>query len=65
MIQAIDPTDPLYDARVFVLGECVVRHAEREERELYPKVREAQIDLESLGAEMSERQEELLEGDVF
>ena len=64
-IQSIEPTDPLYDARVQVLADYVIRHAEREERELFPKIRTADIDLGSLGVQIEARQAELLEGGVF
>jgi len=63
-IQDSDPGDPLYDARVNVLGEYVNHHVQEEEGELFPQVRDAELDLESLGAEMSARQEELLSADA-
>ena len=59
-IQDADPGDALYDARVNVLGEYVKHHVQEEEGELFLQVREAGLDLEALGAELSERQEELL-----
>jgi hemerythrin superfamily protein len=62
-IQDSDPGDPLYDARVNVLGEYVNHHVQEEEGELFPQVRNAELDLDSLGAEMSARQEELLSAD--
>ena len=63
-IQDSDPGDPLYDARVNVLGEYVNHHVQEEEGELFPQVRDAELDLDSLGAEMSARQEELLSADA-
>ena len=63
-IQDSDPGDALYDARVNVLGEYVNHHVQEEEGELFPQVRDAELDLQALGTEMSARQEELLSAEV-
>ena len=38
-IEAMDPADDLYDAKVRVLGEQIRHHVEEEEEELFPKSR--------------------------
>lgn len=60
-IQAMDPGDALYDAKVNVLGEYVDHHVEEEENEMFPKAEKSGVDLEALGAELAERKQELTE----
>jgi hemerythrin superfamily protein len=59
-IEAMLPGQPLYDAKVKVLGEQVRHHVEEEESELFPEVRETNIDLEALGARLAARKAELM-----
>lgn len=49
------------DARIKELAECVVHHVEEEESELFPKVKQTDLDLDELGAEMMARKEDLAE----
>lgn len=49
------------DAHIKELSECVIHHVEEEESELFPKVKQTDLDLDQLGAEMAERKEELEE----
>ena len=58
-IQAMDPGDDLYDATVKVLSEMIDHHVQEEEGELFPKVRNAKLDLDELGQQMADRKEEL------
>ncbi len=55
-LEAADPDEPLYDAKVTVLGESIKHHAGEEEDEMFPKVRKAkQLDLDALGDRLRER----------
>ncbi|CAN7308772.1 hemerythrin domain-containing protein [Pseudoduganella sp. LjRoot289] len=58
-IEAMDPGDDLYDAKVKVLSEMIEHHVSEEEGELFPKVRKAGLDLAALGEQMAQRKEEI------
>ncbi len=58
-LQAADPEDDLYDAKVTVLGEQIDHHVKEEEGEMFPKARKAKVDTKALGAEMAQRKSEL------
>ncbi len=59
-IEAGTPDDPLYDAKVKVLGEYIDHHVKEEEGEMFPKVRKSDLDLDSLGEDIAARKAELL-----
>jgi hemerythrin superfamily protein len=59
-IESMRPDQPLYDAKVRVLGEQVRHHVEEEESELFPEVRKTKIDLDALGATLAARKAELM-----
>ena len=59
-IRAMSPDDELYDAKVKVLGEYIAHHVDEEEGEIFPRCREAKMDLAGLGATLAERKSELL-----
>jgi hemerythrin superfamily protein len=53
-------TDDFFDAKVQVLSEQIEHHVEEEEKELFPEVRKADIDLKALGEQLAERKQELM-----
>lgn len=54
-LEAMQPGDELYDARVVVLGEQIDHHVKEEEGEMFPQVRKAKVDTVALGEQMLER----------
>lgn len=58
-LSTMQPDDDLYDAKFTVLGEYVKHHVEEEEKQLFPKIKKAEIDLVELGEEIRERKLEL------
>jgi hemerythrin superfamily protein len=59
-IQAGKVGDPLFDARVTVLGEYVTHHVEEEEKEMFPECQASDMDLKALGEQLAQRKEELM-----
>jgi hemerythrin superfamily protein len=58
-LQSMKPGDELYDAKVTVLGEYIDHHVKEEEKEMFPKVRKARVDLEMLAEQIEERKQQL------
>jgi hemerythrin superfamily protein len=59
-LQAANPDDDLYDAKVKVLSEQIDHHVQEEEGSMFPQARGSGIDTLSLGAALLERKAELL-----
>lgn len=59
-IEASDPSDDHYDAKVKVLGEYINHHVEEEEKELFKAVKKAGLDTRQVGEELAARKEELM-----
>jgi len=59
-IRAMGPDEPLYDAKVTVLGEYVDHHVEEEEGEMFRKCRRAKMDLAALGEQLAARKADLM-----
>jgi hemerythrin superfamily protein len=54
-ILAMEPDEPLYDAKIKVLSEQIAHHVEEEQGEMFPKARKAKLDLVALGAAIEQR----------
>ncbi|MGZ8263384.1 MAG: hemerythrin domain-containing protein [Burkholderiales bacterium] len=61
-IEAGDPGDVLFDAKVKVLGEYVKHHVREEQNELFPQVRKTKLDLKEIGERLMARKQELMAG---
>jgi hemerythrin superfamily protein len=58
-IKTMASDEPMYDARVKVLSEYITHHVGEEERDFFPKVRRASLDLQELGSRLAARKQEL------
>lgn len=60
-IQVMKPEDPMYDAKMTVLGEYINHHVDEEETEMFPEVRKSkELDLRELAVTFTARKEEIL-----
>lgn len=58
-IEAMDPEDPLLEARVHVLKEEIEHHLREEEEGMFLEVRETEMELTAVGARLLQRKAEL------
>lgn len=63
-LEAAHLVDEKFSARFVVLCEYVLHHIKEEEGELFPQLKRAKLDWESLCAEFTERREALLTADA-
>jgi len=60
-LEEMQPDDAMFDAKFTVLGEYVNHHIAEEQKEMFPKAKKADIDLEALGEQIAQRKSELME----
>ena len=54
------PDGDMFDAQIQVMGEYVKHHVKEEQNEMFPKARNARLDMMELGQRMAARKQELL-----
>jgi hemerythrin superfamily protein len=59
-IEAMQPGEDLYDAKMTVLEEQIEHHVEEEEEDYFPKVKKTKMDLNAVGARVAARKQQLM-----
>jgi hemerythrin superfamily protein len=59
-IESMEASDPMFAAKVTVLGEYIDHHVKEEEGEMFSEARKTKLDFAALGEKMLARKEELL-----
>lgn len=61
-LRKLSPDDEIFDAKFIVLSEIATLHMKKEEKEIFPLVRGAKLDMFALGRKISLRREVLVIG---
>jgi hypothetical protein len=59
-IEAMQPSDAMFEAKVTVLQEQIEHHVQEEEKEYFPQVQKTDMDLKAIGEQLKARKQELM-----
>ena len=59
-IKTMTSDQPLYDAKLKVLGEYIDHHIREEETEFFPRLRKTTLDLDAMGEQLAARRKQLM-----
>ena len=59
-LKTMTSDQPLFDARVKVLGEYIDHHVKEEESNFFPKLRKSSLDFEAMGEQIAQRKKQLM-----
>ena len=60
-IEAMSPSDEMFDAKLSVLKEQIEHHVEEEEKEYFPQLQKSDMDLRAVGEQLMTRKTELMD----
>jgi hypothetical protein len=58
-IKGMQPDEPMYDAKLKVLGEYIAHHVKEEHKQMFPQLRKQKMDLKAVGLMLAQRKDEL------